>query len=324
MIRVERKGIGGIGKMTGEKKNQKIGEVVLRFDHYTGTDTYDDGQVEDYLLQAVRDNNESELEQVIASNPEWAVYYHLSPFRHNILNWYPFDKERTALEIGAGCGALTGLLSDACRQVTCVELSERRSMINAYRNSERSNIEIWISNFEDFATYEKQKYDYITLIGVLEYSELYIHAREPQTSFLEMIRAMLQPDGVVFIAIENKMGMKYWAGCKEDHFGKAYVGIEDYAGMTGIRTFSNVELDRLLRGAGFSDNVFYYPYPDYKFPTAIYSDAYLPRYGMLTDNLRNLDMERYRVFDEAKAFNNIIRDSMFPFFSNSYLVLAKA
>ena len=310
--------------MSGNQKSNNIGDVVLRYDYYTGADTYDDGQVEEDLLQIVKNKKESEFEQIIAEKANWAVYYHLSPFRKNILNWYPFDKGKTALEIGAGCGALTGFLSDACREVTCIELSERRSMINAYRNSERSNIEIWISNFEEYVAHEKKKFDYVTLIGVLEYSEMYIHTREPQVFFLETIRSLLQPGGIVFIAIENRTGMKYWAGCKEDHFGKAFVGIEDYTGMKGIRTFSNSELDKLLHRAGFSENTFYYPYPDYKFPTTIYSDAYLPRYGMLSDNLRNFDMERYRLFDEARGFDSIIRDDMFPFFSNSYLVLAKA
>ncbi len=43
--------------------------------------------------------------------------------------------------------------------------------------------------------------------------------------------------------------------------------------------------------------------------------------GELTDNLRNFDAERVIAFDEALAFDEIIREGMFPHYSNSYLVL---
>ena len=42
-----------------------------------------------------------------------AVFQAFSPSRENILNWYPFKKEDVVLEVGAGMGAVTGLL---CRK----------------------------------------------------------------------------------------------------------------------------------------------------------------------------------------------------------------
>ena len=54
---------------------------------------------------------------------------------------------------------------------------------------------------------------------------------------------------------------------------------------------------------------------------AIYSDEYLPKVGELRDNRRNFDRERYLLFDESKAYDSIIKDGLFPIFSNSYLVV---
>ena len=300
---------------------EKIGNVILNCDYYGGSDLYSDGPIEDFLLKTVQETTEDDYDRVINESGEWPVFYHLSHLRENILNWYEFDKKKTALEIGAGCGALTGLLARECRKVDCIELSMKRSLINAYRNKEKDNIEVFVSNFQDFAANEQRKYDYITLIGVLEYSESYIQSPQPQIDFLKQMKGLLKKNGLVFVAIENKTGMKYWAGCCEDHLGKPYIGIENYPGTAGVRTFTDRELRQLFSAAGFTKSEFYYPYPDYKFPQAIYTDAYLPRPGTLSNSHTNFDQERFVTFDEQKAYDTVISNDMFPFFSNSYLVL---
>ena len=30
------------------------------------------------------------------------------------------------------------------------------------------------------------------------------------------------------MAIENKLGLKYWSGCKEDHTGRYFEGVSKY------------------------------------------------------------------------------------------------
>ena len=82
------------------------------------------------------------------------------------------------------------------------------------------------------------------------------------------------------IAIENRLGLKYWAGCTEDHVGRYFEGLEGYHNSEGVRTFSKKEWEKLIEISGMRGK-FYYPYPDYKFPLAIYSDEYLPRKGEL-------------------------------------------
>ncbi len=94
------------------------------------------------------------------------------------------------------------------------------------------------------------------------------------------------------IAIENRLGLKYFAGCMEDHLGTYFSGIEDYAGGGEVRTFVRSRLERMLAESGLGEYSFYYPYPDYKFMTAVYSDERLPKPGELYDNLRNFDRDR--------------------------------
>ena len=90
------------------------------------------------------------------------------------------------LEIGCGFGALTGLLCDKCKSVTVVELSQRRAMGTLLRCRERENLEIMVGNLNDIEF--SKKYDYITLIGVLEYQGRFTDSDNPYRDFLTKIK----------------------------------------------------------------------------------------------------------------------------------------
>ena len=93
--------------------------------------------------------------------------------------------------------------------------------------------------------------------------------------FLRIISKHLKPDGKIILAIENRLGLKYFAGAPEDHTDLHFFGINGYPGNQSVRTFSKNELGELLENSGFPFLRFYYPYPDYKFPTEIFTDESL-------------------------------------------------
>ena len=299
---------------------KKVGNVSIDYTFYAGSDLYSDGDVEDELLDIVKNYPKSEFNRIIDERNKWPILYHLSHIRENILNWYPFEKDATVLEIGSGCGAITGAVASKVKSVTCIELSEKRSLINAHRNNEHDNILIRLGNFETVEKEITEKYDYITLIGVLEYANVYINSNNPYEDFLNKIISHLKPNGKLIVAIENRLGMKYFAGCREDHNGYFFEGIEEYSNTNGAKTFSKNTLEKLFSKVGFNKQEFYYPYPDYKFPMAIYSDECLPKIGELDRNIRNMDADRMMLFNEALALNGMVDDGLFPLFSNSFLV----
>lgn len=299
---------------------EKIENVTLDLSMYSGKDLYSDGNIEDILLNIVQNHTVDEFEEIIKKENSWAILYHLSELRQNIINWYPFSKEDKVLEIGSGCGAITRAIAEKVNKVVAVELSKKRSLINAYRNRKCSNLQINVGNFNDIYPNINDKYNYVTLIGVFEYADSYIGGRTPHADFLNKINSLLTDDGKVLIAIENRFGLKYFAGCKEDHLGKYFVGIEGYSSDTGVKTFNKNEIENMLLNNGYTKYKFYYPYPDYKFPTAIYSDDYLPVIGSLSNNMRNFDTDRFVFFDETKTFDSIINSNMFDVFSNSFFV----
>lgn len=293
-------------------------EEKLNLMFYKGDDMYSDGPVEDELLEAVQDM--SKVPDILYENGSWPYLYHLSPIRENILDWYDFDSNGSLLEIGSGCGALTGLFCRKVNRVVAIDLSKKRSLINATRNKDVDNLEIMVGNFEDIML--EEKFDYVTLIGVFEYSVYYINDKHPFEEMLERAKRYLKPNGKLIIAIENKYGLKYWNGATEDHTGNYFDGLRDYADVERVRTFSKRQLTKLLEHAGFERNEFYYPMPDYKLPNEIYSDDYLPQKGSLRNVSMTYDRERYQFFNEDTLYDDLCEDGRFPEFANSFLVIS--
>lgn len=301
---------------------EEIGKIKLNLEHYSGEDQYCDGDIEDELLDITRNYSQVEYPRIIEERKNWPVLYHLSELRENIVDWLPITKDMKVLEVGSGCGAITGALSRKAKEVTCIELSKKRSLINAYRHMECENVTIHVGNFQDIEPDLPCDYDYICLIGVFEYGQAYIASSDnPYEDYLNILGRHKKRDGHIVIAIENKLGLKYWAGCKEDHLGTWFSSLEGYPDGGVVRTFTRDTLMKIAANCGFTEMSMYYPYPDYKFMTSLYSDDRLPKAGELSSNLRNFDRERLLLFDEKLVFDTLISEGQFPLFSNSYMMV---
>ncbi len=305
----------------GENRCEQIGKVILDYTCYPGQDLYSDGDVEDQLLDIAEHVREEDLNAEIAARRDWSVLYHMSDIRENIVAALPISSKDHVLEIGAGCGAITGQLARMAEKVTCVDLSRRRSLINANRHREYDNIRILVGNFQDIEKQLTESYDCITLIGVFEYAQGYIGTEAPYVEFLRQIRRHLAPGGRIIMAIENRLGLKYWAGCREDHTGRFFEGLENYAEDSYVRTFSRPELEKIFAQVGFAHPLFYYPYPDYKLPMVIHSDDCLPEAGSLHRQIYHFDRDRMTLFDEKAVLDSLMTSGQYPLFANSYLVI---
>ena len=310
-----------MAELENTKTIEKVGKVTLDYTAYSGNDYYSDGAVEDDLLKIVKENAPVEFQKMIEERADWPTLYHLSGARENIVRWLPITKSDKVLEVGSGCGAVTGAFTKLAGEVVSCDLSKRRSLINAYRHSDADNLTIHVGNFTDVEKDLPDDFDYICLIGVFEYGASYIDSENPYEDFLKLLLKHLKPNGRMVIAIENRMGLKYFAGCKEDHVSRYFAGIEGYSLSDGVRTFSKDGLIKIFKSVGVKDYSFYYPYPDYKFMHTLFSDYRLPRVGELKDNKRNFDQDRMELFSEKDAFDSVIEDNTFDKFSNSYLVV---
>ena len=100
----------------------KIGRVKLNFDYYSPEkDIYSDGDIEEEILCICKKGLEKE---VLRTDDRWPILYYFSPIRQNILSWYKFKRNSDVLEIGTGCGAITGMFCKKNLHVTGIESSQ--------------------------------------------------------------------------------------------------------------------------------------------------------------------------------------------------------
>ena len=284
---------------------------------------YSDGEdVENFLLKLFMNKpSKEEISNILISNNTWPIRYHLSEERENLLSWYNFKEGASLLEIGAGCGALTGLFLEKGLDVTAVELSKRRANIIRARYSENKNLTVIDGNINEKSF--KHKFDYVTLVGVLEYAGRFGKGSNPFKGMLEEIKSFLKKDGVLIIAIENKLGLKYWRGAPEDHTNILFDSIQDYPNYDGVRTFSKKEIEKLLKSSGYKNSYFYYPLPDYKFCYEIFSEDYLPseNHAIAASLFPSPHpSESLQLFNEQRVSNTLQNEDLFEEFANSFLV----
>lgn len=292
---------------------------------------YSDGdEVENKLYRAITSAADVSVgsEDLASYIVDWASLYHLTPERANLLRPISANlKGKRVLELGSGCGAISRFLGEVGCDLTCVEGSHRRAAITAARCRGLQNVKVYNDNFQDFES--EQLFDVVTLIGVLEYSRKFIDGDDPIAEALGLARSFLKPDGVLLVAIENKLGLKYWAGAYEDHLGIPFFGIEGLYGPGEAVTFGKRELAKVLKRAEFGDLEFYYPYPDYKLPGMVLSELIEDADPAIAVNLlssafaSNQVADYERTFSEGAAYRGLIENGLLGDMANSFLVVAK-
>lgn len=236
---------------------------------------------------------------------DWPSRYHLSSSRANILRPFQQMLAGDILEIGCGCGAITRYLGETGGNVLALEGSIRRASIARSRTRDLKNVTVLAESFNSFEF--EGLFDVVTLVGVLEYANLFTPGNNAALTMLQRARALLKPEGKLIIAIENQLGLKYFAGAPEDHIGAAMYGVEDRYTDSQPRTYGRKALTDLLEGAGFKATEFLAPFPDYKLPASIVTG-----HGM-----------KCRDFDaSAFAWQSVRRDPQLPEYCNFSLELA--
>lgn len=296
---------------------------------YAGINYTDGESVEDRIGSAIEKASDLSVlsNELRAHCVDWPSTYHLSPNRANLLRPLKnrLSKARV-LEIGSGCGAITRYLGENAQSVLALEGTSTRARITRSRTRDLSNVEVVC---EDFNLFDPDTtFDVITLIGVLEYAAVFTGGAEPHASMLATVKKMLAPGGVLVLAIENQLGLKYFAGAAEDHLSIAGYGIEGQYKAGEPRTFGRAGLDVLLSQAGFAQREFFAPFPDYKLPVSIVSERGIAANGFDPSPLaqlsvkRDLQLPQLLNFAPERVWPVLFENQVGMEFSNSFLVCA--
>lgn len=269
----------------------------------------------DDLKNHIRDIvfNEDDYIDAVRRNNRFEYHYFLSPLRADLFHWYPFKKEGSLLEIGASYGQLTSLFTKRVNRVVSVESTQFRCEIISKRAEDAT---VLLRDYNDLQIDEK--FDYIILCNTFEYAKSFIESKHPYVDYLNYLKGFLKEDGVILVALSNRMGLKYFSGFKEEHTNRYFNGLEGFESEDIAQTFSRTELMDIINDAGFSNYKFFYPYPDHEFPQVIQTDKLVNKIPFM--GYTEVSNDRIHAFDEGTVNLALSKDNLSQYFANSFLV----
>ncbi len=216
----------------------------------------------------------------------WVMQYHLSPLRSQVISALSLPESGPILEIGCGCGAISRYLGDCGYSVDAIEGSDQRAALARHRCKGLDHVQIYHANARKL-NLPSRHYAAVLFIGVLEYAGAFaeqgISPEQEVVAALQQVIPALQDHGVIIIAIENRLGFKYIAGAREDHYAVANIGLYDYPAHDGalwqryggIKTWDLQQWTTLIDQVGGLHKRLYYPFPDYKLPQVLLADTFI-------------------------------------------------
>lgn len=282
---------------SNKKNTSFVNQKVFDYIHSTGNQSFDELMENEDCVQ---------------------VFLQLSELRTGLISWYPFESSSHVLEIGAGFGALTGRLCESCEKVIATERSLFRAKGLFERYKDKDNLEIMVGDLFDI--HFDEKFDYVIITGLLELMGNGQANLQTYIEYLKEIKQLIKPKGKLLLAVNNRLGLKYFCGEKDPYTNESFSGLNGYPRGTRGYSFTRAELDEIIRKAGFKEKKYYYPLPDYRIPQLFYTDDYLP-----SDNLKERLIPYYVsrdsvIVNEASLYKDIIENHVFPVFANSFFV----
>lgn len=222
-------------------------------------------------------------------------------FPKGLLVWYSFKRGTRALFVSdiAECDVLAKYM-----QTRGMVVDEKK--IGEFMSSDRAG--------------DDRRYDYIVLVGSLEMCS------EP-VKLLEVLRGLLSTTGKMLIGTDNRLGIRYFCGDRDQFTGRNFDGIENYvstgtlAGDMGEgRTYSKAELSKMLEQAGFRHYKFYSTIPSYIHPQMIISEDYLPQEELETRIQPEYNYPDSVFLEEQRLYGELIQNGLFHAMADGFLI----
>jgi len=284
---------------------------------------------EDHLVEvlAAATDRSTASDELAAHVVDWPTRYHFDRARTNLLHPLGLGPGLRVLDVGAGSGVAARAAAERGASVVAVEGDARRAEAATLRCA-GLDVEVIHGTVGDLDGAQAD-FDVVLCIGVLEY------AGHDPAAFLDGLVDRLAPHGTLAVAIENRFGLAYWLGVDEDHLARPWVGLEGYPAQVStpttatVRTHGRRDLAALLNGAGLVAQRWLTPWPDYKLPTAILTEAIHDQVDAvdLVDQLVGPPLDRSRMGggfdgDERAVLRGAVEGGLGVEMANSFLVLA--
>jgi len=261
-------------------------------------------EMQEWCRRAEEAGWERMLSELAQAHPD----LHLSAsnrIRANWLHLYPGPVGGSALDLGAGWGAVSEGLTEYFGRVYAVDSAAERTRLLACRfRGREDHVRVGTAVCPDLPL-APASLQLVVMNGVLEWLAVGHPARDPMQAQVEALRRvgrLLQPGGWLYVGIENRFGFHLLQGSL-DHSGRPYTSLMPRwwanrvcrggevayrTDQAGYRTYTYTYWGyrRLLRQAGYGDLRLYAALPGYNRPEALVPlarveplDAYLAAFA---------------------------------------------
>lgn len=214
-------------------------------------------------------------------------YSKLSPWLYKIitdrgrslfLDFLPIKMGGKFLDVGSGWGQIAIPLSKY-GNVFCLDVTlPRLNILREIARQERAYLNYICGNYCTLP-FGANQFDLVIFNGALEWISIGLPDNgilEAQNIAIRKTYSILNPEGIIYIGIENAMGLKYLLGAPDDHtaiqdfsFLNEQEAVALYNKVTGkgnlrAKTWSLNEYKTLLLENGFEIVQIYGCFPDYK------------------------------------------------------------
>ncbi len=193
--------------------------------------------------------------------------------------WLPLERSGRILDFGCGWGALSLSLAPHCAELWVADAVPERAAITLKRAAEYGyrHLRACATSGWPRLPFADATFDLVVLNGVLEWipSSIKGDPREIQHRFLREVSRVLQPSGQLALGIDNRFGVGYFMGKREEHTKLKYISLlprslarvyhrlmkkEEYRSFT----YGRAALARMLKTSGLSELRYLCTYPDYR------------------------------------------------------------
>lgn len=286
--------------------------------HDSLTIEYHFRDIEKKWLDFLENATEEVIEQQAESTDDGWFFDNYSAMRTSVWQWYPFRKEASVLEIGAGYGTVTGVLCDKCARVVAIEKYRERAYLLSRRYKFRENLDIYMNDISVLGL--QGKFDYIVLNGSFGYQCDGSRELQDYVRYLEDLKGYLKEDGVILLTADNRLGVQFLCGKPAPSTGVPFDTLMNYPCGSKYHCFVRSELLEIAEAAGFTRSRIYYPMPDWKYMQELYSDDYSPSEKVVERVVNNYTYAALAVGDERVVLQEFIRNKDFATVANSFLV----